>query len=431
MNNNKNLGTVRSVEGQSLNDGKPQRKKNNIVPKILCVVAAFFLWLYVMQTESPEYSETISSVSVDISNSAELQQSSGFSVYGKSGNVVDVKVTGKKSVISRLDKEDIHAYIDVSKIKEAGQHALPVFVELPDGLDLVVPEPKTISVYVDETDTVSLPVNEKLENFELVTPYELGEVRFEYDSITVTGPKKKLSELSAAQVTVNMNNKTSSFTSLCPVDLIDINGKKADMSYLVTSASEINVTVPIYVTKEVPIETIFKHGFLNANNAKVTVSPATLTVKGDESQFSDAKSVFDPYVIDEKLISDSIYNVVYRAQTNANVIIDEESTEIKISVVLDDSLKTKQFTTTDIQVKGVQPNINYEVLDKEVTVTLRGTADELAEITPADISVILDLSGLDASSKGNIVKAATVKIDSSKDSKVYEVGYYTVQLKIS
>lgn len=431
MNNNDKIGTVRSAS-RVLNDGgKTGRKNNNLVPKILCVVAAFFLWLYVMQTESPEYKETISSVTVEITNTAELQQVSGLSVYGKSGNIVDVEVTGKKSAINKLTKDDIHAYIDVSKVKDAGQHALQVFVELPDGLDLVVPSPNTISVYVDETDTVSLPVSEKLESLELVTPYELGEVRFEYDSITVTGPKKKLSELSAAQVTVNMDGKTSSFTSKCPIDLVDANGKKADMSYLITSANEMNVTVPIYVTKEVPVETLFKHGFLSSNNATITVTPSTLTVKGDESQFKDTKSVIDPIVIDEKLISDSIYNVTFRAQTSANVIIDEESTEIKVSVVLDDSLKTKQLTTTDIQVKGAPPSIDYEVLTKEVAVTLRGTAEELAGISASDVSLILDLSSLDSSSKGNIVKVATVKIDSVGSAKIYEVGSYTVQLKIN
>ena len=103
-------GTVRdaATEAQELKSNRG--KRGNILPKILCVLAAFVLWLYVMQTESPEYTDTIGSVSVSLENVTALQSDLGLSVYSGGGDMVTVKVSGKKSVISRLGPDDIKAF---------------------------------------------------------------------------------------------------------------------------------------------------------------------------------------------------------------------------------------------------------------------------------------------------------------------------------
>ena len=58
-------------------------------------------------------------------------------------------------------------------------------------------------------------------------------------------------------------------------------------------------------------------------------------------------------------------------------------------------------------------------------------AEELDAVVASDISLVLDLSGFDSNSKGTVVKAVSVKINSKHSAKIYEVGSYTVQLKIN
>ncbi len=400
------------------------------LPKVLCVVAAFVIWLYVMQTETPEYESVVTSVTVEMQNASQLRLDSGLAVYSKTTNIVDVKVTGKKSSIDKLKSEDITAFIDLSKIKEPGQHALDVFVELPDGIDKVVPEPATISVYVDENDVISLQVSEKLTNMSLLDSYELGEIGFEYDSITVTGPKNKLAELTEAQVLINMQGKTSSFVADCPVSLIGRSGDVADMSYLSTSVDEMSVNVPIYVNREIKLETSFKHGFLNSGLAEVTISPESIAVKADESVWSKNEAVFEPLVIDEKQILDNTYTMTVVPIATADVIYDKDI-QINVTVKLSSSLKTKKFSVADIQVTGAPENLAWEVLDMSEIVTLRGTSDVLSEIKASDISLIVDLSGYEIGTSGVVSKAATVVIDNESATDVCEVGSYSVQLKLN
>ncbi len=401
-----------------------------LLPKILCVFAAFVIWLYVMQTETPEYESVITSVTVELQNASQLRLESGLAVYSRTTNIVDVKLTGKKSVIDRLDADDITAFIDLSNIKTPGQHALDVFVELPDGIDKILPEPAAISVYVDENDVISLKVSERLTNLSLDDNYELGEIDFEYDSITVTGPKNKLAELTEAQVLINMQGKTSSFVADCPVSLIGRAGEAADMSYLSTSVDEMSVSVPILMTREVPLETVFKYGLLNSDLAEVSIYPESITVKGDESVITSNSVIFEPLVIDEKQILDNTYTISLLPVTTADVSYDRD-TQVEISVKLDPSLKTKKFNVTDIEVTGATDELVWQVLDSSEVVTLRGTSKNLSSIKASDITLVVDLSGYDNETSGIISKTATVVIDDKNAAEIYEIGYCTVQIKLN
>ena len=431
MSESRITGTVREASSGGKNDNAKFVKRRNIVPKILCVIAAFFMWLYVMYTESPEYSDIITSVSVTVENAGELQDSSGLSVYGKSSNIVDVKLTGKKSEIDKLTADDIYAYVDVSKVDDTGNHALKVFVELPDGIDYAEAVPSTISVYVDETDTISLSLREKLENFVLTTPYELGDIKFEYDMITVTGPANKLSNIAEAQVPINMQGKTLSFVTRAPIVLVTSSGEKVDMTHITCSATETDVSVPIFVTKEVPVTTAFKYGYLNSTLAKVTVTPATVTVRADENVFVTTPKVIDTIVIDEKLITNSSYSMTASIKTATGVTLAEDDADVKVTVELASNVKTKQFVTSKINVKGAAGDLSYKLIDKSVSVLLCGPQDQLDKVKNADITLEVDLSGYDAESVGTISKTASVVISTEGTANVYEIGTYSIKLNIN
>lgn len=420
-------GTVRDVSASV----KPKVGHGTIVPKLMCLLAAFVLWIYVMQTESPEYTADINSISVSLENVSVIQSSYGLSVYSGGGESVNVKLSGKKSVVSHLTSDDIKIFADVSRITDPGRHAVDLTVELPDGVVLLESYPSSITVYADKTETVSLAVKEKLQGMVLTSPYELGTVELEYDSITVTGPKTKISTLAEAQISVDMSGKTSSFTSKCPVTLMSTSGYAVDTSYLTLSATEMNVRVPIYITKELPVSAVFKYGLIDDSLAKITISPQTITVRGDETAFEDTSNMLKPIEIDERQIIGSTYSLTVRPTLTSDITVDLADDEITVTVELDSSLRTKEFTVKDIQITGAPSGLDFEILDREMTVVLRGTVSQLNAVSASDISLIVDLAGYDPQSTGQISKSANVVIDAEDADGVYGVGEYTVQIKIN
>ena len=439
-NDKNNLSTVRKAYDSSASE-KKEKKKHNIIPKILCVFAAFFLWLYVMETESPEYEDVISSVTVSFENTAELEASSELSVYNRSGNIVDIKLRGKKSVIDKLTGDDIHAFVDVMDAKKVGSaNPLKVSVDLPDGVKLVKVEPSTISVYIDEKDTISVDVTEKLENFLVVAPYALKNVHLEHNTIEIEGPKNKLKQVDSAKVIVDMISNTTSFETQAPIQLFDKYGDIIDDSYISmfvlamntkSYVSDMRVSVDIDVSKEIPVKTVFKHGFLNSENATVTVTPATLTVKGDETKFSDMANIFESFVIDEKLIDGSSYTTTFRPQlkTNNGLVIAEEDMEVTLTVELKDPIITKVFNVSNIKVKDAPSDLEHEVMEENVAVILRGTEENISKVKDSDISLEVDLSGFTPESEGIAQCRATVKIKSQSSVWAIEEPY-NVQIKL-
>lgn len=178
MNENNSSGVIRTAHGEKadVSSARPSKLSHNYLAKILCIVAAFVLWLYVMQVESPEFEHVVESVPVSLENASVLRDESGLSVYAGSGNKINVTVAGKKSIVTKLTADDISAYIDLSKVKDAGRHSLEVSVELPEDVTLVEDSLPNVTVYVDEKESISLPVSEKLVNFVLESPYEFGEI---------------------------------------------------------------------------------------------------------------------------------------------------------------------------------------------------------------------------------------------------------------
>ncbi|MBR3992028.1 MAG: hypothetical protein IKI91_07800, partial [Clostridia bacterium] len=275
---------------------KKKTRIASVVTLILCVLGALILWLYVMYIESPTYEDTVDDIEVRLEN-VDVLSSNNLSVYSGSGNHVKIRVSGKKSLINRLTKDDIHAAVDLTDVTESGRRALPVTVDLPYGVTLVESEPSSITVYVDETETRAVPLTANV-SLGLSEPYELGTVEFrddngaDLDTVTVVGPKNVVSSVAKAQVSVDASGKTATFTSRLPVTLADADGNRIASDYLKCSPMEIGVVVPIYVTKEIEIPVGFKYGYFeDGSNVRVTATPSVLTVRGSESNLNSASAV--------------------------------------------------------------------------------------------------------------------------------------------
>ena len=91
---------------------------------------------------------------------------------------------------------------------------------------------------------------------------------------------------------------------------------------------------------------------------------------------------------------------------------------------------TKYFTVTDIDVTGAV-GIDYEILTSALSVQVRGTIEELARLKTSDFTAIVDLNGYSSTASGVITKTVTLYIDSAYAKNVYEIGEYTVQVRLN
>lgn len=423
MKNEKNRGTVREADSQP----QPRHASGDWVAKILCLLIAFVIWFYVMQVDNPDHEETFYSVNVELTNAGVLEGAGGLSVYSGYGTTVDVTVIGQKSIINKLTGEDLRVTADVSVIKEAGMHSVPIDVKLPSGLSLSSVSQNTIQVYADEKSSTVVNIRAKITSFTMENQYLMGEPEPEYDTVVVTGPKNALSEIAYAQVTLALGNISSSMTASGALVLMDSTGMEISNPYLRLARTEVKVNVPVYTTKTLPLTVQYKHGYFNDENVRVKITPSELTLRGDPGVLGDMTE-FVVTTLDEKHISGDVTQmVVLELPDNVESADGIENVIVNVSHI---DTHTRQFVVTDIDVTGAV-GVDFEILTKSLSIVVRGTLSQLAQLKTSDFTATVDLSGYTSDSSGVITESAVIRIDSAYADNVYEIGDYNVQVKLN
>ena len=395
--------------------------------KIACLFLAFIIWLYVMQVDSPEHEETIYAVEVALINTATLEGERNLSVYSGYGNTVDVTVIGQKSVISKLTAEDFKVTADVSQITSSGMHSVDLHVELPSDVSLSTLSQNSIQVYCDEKASVVVDVRARISSFTMESRLEMGELDVNYDTIIVTGPKETLDSIRYALVTLELGQISASMNASGKLILIDEDGKEIENPYLRMSRSDVTVNIPIYTTKTLPLSVAYKYGYFNEENVRITISPAQLTVRGDP-EVLDSMTELVVTTLDEKEISDNVTQML-RLELPASLSAIDGTENVMLGITHVNTFPSV-FYVTDIDVVGAE-NIEYQLLEKSIAVMVRGTPEDLSKLRSNDFSAVVDLSGYSAQSSGIIREYARIRIDSALAKNVYEIGEYTVQVRLN
>lgn len=420
--NNAPVTVIRPEEGNV-----PMQRGHAWGAKIVCLLLAFIIWLYVMQVDSPKHEEIFHSIPVELTNTQVLDGESGLSVYSGYGNTVDVTIIGKKSLIDKISGGDIHVYADVSQIETAGSHAVPIHVEAPAGLTVGTVSQNAISVYCDARASKVVDVEAKISSFTMASNLEMGLLVPEYDTIVVTGPKSALDKVECAQVVLELGNVQASMTASGKLVLMDEFGFRVDDRYLKMSNTYVTVEVPVFSYKTLPLKVEYKHGYFNDSNVHVQVRPMVLEVKGDPAVIDRMTEIVVATLDEKKIIGNVTQLVPLNLPDGLTAADGTENVTIDVSHM---GTFTTIFTVTDIDVTGAV-GIDYAILDKTLTVTVRGTLEQLSKLRPTDFSAVVDLSGYAENTSGVITEVAEIRIDSSYAAGVYEIGEYTVQVRIN
>lgn len=404
-----------------------RRSSGDWLAKISCFLIAFVIWFYVMQVDSPEHTETFHSVDVSLSNVAVLEGERGLSVYSGYGITVDITVIGQKSVIGKLSGDDFTVTADLSGISEPGFHSVAIDVDLPSGLTLDSVSQNSIQVYVDERATVVTEIRAKLTSFTMESQLEMGELEPEYDTVVVTGPKSALDEIAYAEVKLSLGSINASMTATGQLTLVDKTGALINNPYLRLARTEVRVDIPVYATKQLALTSNSKYGYFNDKNVKITIEPASLLFRGDPAVLSGMDEIVITTLDEKSILGNVTRQVELELPPRVEVVNGTTTVSVKVEHV---NTYTKNFTVTDIDVTGAV-GLDYDILTTVLMVQVRGTIEELAKLKTSDFTAVVDLSGYTSDATGVIAKNAIIHIDSAYASGVYEIGEYSVQVRLN
>ena len=372
--------------------------KSKVTSLLLSVVIAFGLWLYVVTNVSQEADYTIYNVPVVMEGETVLNERN-LMITAISADDVDLTLSGNRSDLAKVNNGNIVLKANLTDIYEPQEKkALTVTPIYPsdvasNALTIENRHPANIYVTVEARRNKEVPVEIQWVGS---TPDGFMSDRenrvLDYSSVTVVGPASVADLIEKAVIEVDLNEQRESISQDYRYTLCDAEGNPVDAELITTNVESVHLDVKIQQVKEVKLAVdVIYGGGATEENTTVTLETESIRLSGGSAVLEELGDIINLGKIDlstiEKSQELSIPITLPEGVTNLSNI-----TEAKVDIQFT-GLLVKTFEVENIEAVNVPEGMEADIIEKKLTVTLRGPAADLMQITEEDIFVRADFTG--------------------------------------
>ncbi|MFZ5645922.1 MAG: YbbR-like domain-containing protein [Bacillota bacterium] len=251
----------------------------NMSLRILSVLLALLLWVYVTNEQNPAYNQILSI------NLQQRGMPEGMVLNGNIPQNVSIRVQGTRGQVAALTPADFEAVLSLAGLTE-GEHSVPVKVNAPQGLQISKVTPERISLSLESIIEQQVEVSAALKGapargYTVLDPVILP------STVTVKGPRSKVSAINGlATVTVELDSADRQVEKILPVTVA-----QSGISVLPLS---VKVTVPV---TPMPVKTVPVRAGTTGSPAGeyeisgITVSPGDVQVMAPAEVLAGIRSI--------------------------------------------------------------------------------------------------------------------------------------------
>lgn len=372
----------------------------NIPLKIISFLIAVLCWVMIMNISDPYITSTIDNIEVKTINTETMEQhNKRFDV--ESGDIISIKVRGKRSIIDGLKNTD---FIAVADFKEMSMvNAVPIHVSPKQSYKYnadeieILEQTQMMKLTLEELDKQTFRVNVR-QTGEAKAGFYVTELIANPSIIEISGSKRKIAKIKDVVVEVNVEQVSNSYQVTKKLVAYDENGYIIDSDKLDFETKDVTVDVTVLPTKIIPIQVSAvgtpAYGYKCTD---VVWEPKTITIAGEQKDLDkiywlkqqidiNGKKETFPEKRNIETILEDTYHGVY-------TLVDESNTfDITVKI---DQLGTKDIPIrmSDIQVRNLDSD--YENIFKTrgyVNVRVRGVSGSLNEVSALTIRPYIDLA---------------------------------------
>ncbi|MBF8983127.1 hypothetical protein IZY60_06230 [Lutibacter sp. B2] len=370
------------------NIGKSRFFSKNTTAKIVSIIFALTMWLYVMGEVNPQSIIEFKDIPVKLLNTENLKQT-GLIVMGQEDFTIDVKLQGRRNDLYKVRAEDIAATADIRGYQK-GVSSIPVEISSPVDTDIKEISPKQIKITLDEVVMREKPIITKIVG-KFPTGFEAGYSEVSISQTIVEGPESLVNNVHMLAAYVNVDKITSSIEQKLPLKAVDIKGK--EVKGISIKTKYVNVKLPVYKVKDVPISPVYNGNLKEGLKITGTVfNKDTLKIRG-------TKDVIDKIsVLNTKSIN--LNDIEKTTQKAIELIIPQGVELVKLEQkftidILIENIKTKVFTYSknELTVENLKEG---EIIDKSIfpdtiNVEVKVVESIFEDILKEDVKIFIDL----------------------------------------
>lgn len=396
-------------------------KRNKLYSALLSVVVAFGLWLYVKNNVSIEDNNTFYNIPVVMEGEAVLNEEN-LMITSMSANTVSLNLTGARSDLSKLDSSKLTAKVDLSQIKEPGEHIpLSYTISYPSDVSASAftvgnKNPGAIYVDVDYRRVSEIPVlikwtGDRSEDY----IYDTENALLDTNTVTISGPASVVDTIDHARVEVDLTEQIKSISQNFRYTLCDAESNPVDAAQITTNVEEVRLEMQIQKIREIQLAAdVVYGGGATERNTTVEISPQTIRVSGGEAvlnELGDTLTICSINLADlDKNTNEQKYTLTLPEGVTNQTGVSEVTVSIRFT-----GLKTREFTIDQFEAVNVPEGLSVEIINANLSVKIRGPETEIAGLKEENIRAVVDFSNAE-------VGTATYKVKIVCDDQFPGVG---------
>ncbi len=377
---------------------------HNLWLKILSVLIAIVMWLIMVNVSNPLVSDT-AEVAVDILHEDVLENADlTYDVVGRKTVTVsyDVRVRDQYKITAN----DFYAYADLNQLYDV-TGAIPVTVELASSTARSVIEgtpvarPEVIRIQTEPIQSKRFDLTVTLDGVES-DGFVAGETILTPDYVYLTAAESVIGQISAAGVEISIDGADSDLEGTAEVYLYDANGHRLDLEDQV----DINPDFVDYQTLILRVKTLALDFEVSGTVAPgyrftgVECDVSSVSVQGLRSTLASLSTLTIP----EEMLNvngargdvEVTVNLADILPDNVTLANDEDSV---ISIVLNVEqleTRTESYPLSDVVFERSEDGYEYHFDQDFLSLQVRGLSEDLDSFREDNVSVSLDLAGLEA-----------------------------------
>ena len=312
-------------------------------------------------------------------------------------STVQVTLRAPHSVWTALTTREgsVRATLDLSGL-DVGPHQKPVQVMISERpYQIVQITPQNISFHLESIRTHTFPLILSLSG-QPATGYQAGDATMELREVAISGPQSLIRQAVEARVEVNLDGIRESIDESRQIQVVDAKGKPVKGISIIPTSVQVSIPISQQAgSRDVAVKVIVQGqqaaGYRIEN---ISVFPQVVTVFANDPALVNALAgVLETQPLDLQDRKEDI-----SARLNLNVpenitVVGARTVQVQVNI---SPIQTSiTLPNLPINVNGLSEGLSAQVFPQTVDVIISGPLPVLDTLTAQDITVFVDVSGLD------------------------------------
>jgi len=366
----------------------------NIRTFLLALVLATAVWISAVTAADPDEVRAYPNpIPLEI-----IGQDPSLVITSNIPSQIEVTLRAPRSVWEQLtaQEEAVRALLDLSGLS-AGDHTLNIQIQVATRpTQIVLANPTSVTVTLEVLDTRTLIIDTSLQGQPAVG-YQAGDMTLDSLSVIASGPKSLVKEAARARILVSVDGARENIDQAVPVQILD--AKNNILRGLTVNPESVRVNIPVSQQggfRDLAVK-VAVHGQVASGYRleSISVFPPVVTVfASDPALVNSLPGVVDTAPFDLQDANEDVSTRLALILPNGVSVVGVQTVQVQAGVEPIQSSLTLSGQT--VNVIGLPSELIVKVSPQTVDVILSGPLPVLDALTPQDVRVIADVSGLNA-----------------------------------